>query len=848
MTRLPPETRDALAALQLQPLASGWQLARTPAGACASPERLAVTALAWQKALVPGTVAASLNGKLEAAGNLDADDWWYRVSFARPDEGLLHRLRFEGLATLAQAWLNGTEILRSRNMFRAKAVDITRLMRDQNELVIVFRSLDAELATRRMRPRWKTGLVANQALRWTRTTLLGRIPAWTPPIPPVGPWGPVVLESATHVAVSEVALQAWADGRHGRLKLRARIDALGSRVTAARLRVGGETCELSLEGNHASADLVVEEAPLWFPHTHGAPELVDCRLEIEAAGRLFVHDCGRVGFKEVTVDEDGGKVAFAVNGIPVFCRGAVWTPADLLTLRAEPARLRELLEAARDAGLNMLRVGGTMAYESDDFYALCDELGILVWQDFMFANMDYPVTDEAFAAEVRAEASEQLARLASHPCIAAYCGGSEVAQQAAMMGLPRDQWCNGFFAEVLPALAGERHPHIPYFPSTPWGGALPMHVGTGVAHYYGVGAYRRPLAEVKSARVRFAAECLGFSNVPEPGSLLRAFGDATPRPHHPRWKAGVPRDAGSGYDFEDVRDHYAGELFNVDAAQLRAQDLPRYYAIARATSGEAMQRVFSEWRAPASGCGGGLVWFYRDLVPGAGWGIVDHSGQPKAAYWALKRAWTPRTVRLTDEGLDGLGVHVINEGPVALDASVELEMLRDGRPTATRAETPVRLEPQGSTSLSGDALLGHFTDSTYAYRFGPPKHDVVVARLRDRLTGAVLAEDFHFPMGLDLPRQGPIRLETHAEWNHDGRVLVTLKSDVFLQSVAIDCEGFTPNDNHFHLAPGREKHLVFTRVDRARSTFRAELAALNAPDSTTIRAQRSPGDMPDETR
>ena len=848
MTRLPPQIAEALAALHVQPIAGGWQMARTPAGACVSPARLAATVLSWQKAQVPGTVGASLNGKAESAGSLDADDWWYRTTFPAPESGTRHWLRFDGLATIAQAWLNGSDILRSRNMFRASSVEVTHLLRPQNELVIVFRSLDAELAQRRMRPRWKTALVNNQALRWARTTLLGRIPAWTPALAPVGPWGPIALESASRVAVREVELQAWAEGTQGRLRLGARVECIGHAVSAARLRLGGEACDLSIDGTHVSADLVVEDAPLWWPHTHGKPELVECRLEIECDGRLFVHDLGSVGFKSVALDERDGRVNFLVNGVPVFCRGAVWTPADLATLRADKARLRELLEAARDAGVNMLRVGGTMAYESHDFYALCDELGILVWQDFMFANMDYPFGDEAFAAEARAEATEQLTRLAPHPCIAAYCGGSEIAQQAAMMGLPADQWCHGFFAETLPALAAERHPHIPYFPSTPWGGALPMHVGTGVAHYYGVGAYRRPIAEVKSARVRFAAECLGFSNLPEPAALEQAFGDATPRPHHPKWKAGVPRDAGSGYDFEDIRDHYVSDLFGVDAAKLRAHDLGRYYACGRAATGEAMQRVFSEWRAPGSGCGGGLVWFYRDLVPGAGWGVVDHAGRPKAAYWHLKRAWAPRTVRITDEGLDGLMLHVINEGPVALDAVVELELLRDGKPTASRAEAPVRLEPNGRASLSGDGLLGHFTDSTYAYRFGPPKHDVAVARLRDRDTGTVLAEDFHFPLGHDLPRQAGGRIEAHAEWNHDGRVLVTLRSDVFLQAVAIDCEGFAPSDNHFHLAPGREKHLVFTRFDRARSTFRAELAALNTPETTTIRAQRSNGDSPDETR
>ena len=630
----------------------------------------------------------------------------------------------------------------------------------------------------------------------------------------------------------------------------AEVEAIGAAaIECARLRVGEFACDLAVAGGVVSGALAIDDAPLWWPHTHGVPQLLGCRLEIETGGYVVTHDCGSIGFKAIAVDASGGGVRFSVNGVPVFCRGAVWTTADMMRLRAAPDRLRAILEGARDAGVNMLRIGGTMAYESDDFYALCDELGILVWQDFMFANMDYPVGDPVFRAGIEREVVGQLARLARHPCVAAYCGGSEIAQQAAMLGLPESEWCNEFFGAALPAMVEAHHPHIPYFPSTPWGGALPIHVGSGLAHYYGVGAYRRPLADLKSARVKFATECLGFSNVPDATEIEKVHGTATPAPHHPRWKAGVPRDAGSGYDFEDVRDFYVHALFGQDPVQLRARDLERYYAVSRVASGEAMQRAYSEWRAPASGCGGALVWFYRDLRPGAGWGITGSDGRPKAAWWYLKRAWAPVAVRVTDEGLDGLAIHVINESAAPLEGGVEIEMLSDGRPSATRASSAVRVPAHGAVTLAGDALLGHFTDSTHAYRFGPPKHDVVVVRLRDAASGAVLGEDFYFPTGLDLPRQRGAKVEAVARWDRPGRVVVTLNSDAFLQSVAIDCDGFAPDDNYFHLAPGRDKHLAFTSDLRAPARFEAVFTALNAVGTPTARAPAIPENgNHDETR
>jgi beta-mannosidase len=819
-------------------LRSGWQLAHTPPQACATPDALPGFPAQWHDAAVPGTVAASLHDDINAEGDYDADDWWYRTTFAKPDgpPGTRYRLRLDGLATLAQVWLNGREILASRNMFVGHRLDVSELLVDVNQLAIVFRALGRELAQRRVRPRWKTALVSEQNLRWFRTTLLGRMPGWTPPITPVGPWQPIALECFDRVELGAVELQARAEGSTGRLQFRAEVKALRSPIEGARLRLGDALFDLErLDAHVIRGDLAIENAPLWYPHTHGAPALLPCALELLVDGEWLSKDCGAVGFKELALDTSDGKVQFVVNGLPVFARGACWTTADFLTLRGDPARLRQALTLARDAGVNMLRIGGTMVYESDDFYRLCDELGLLVWQDFMFANMDYPVGDAGFREEIEREAEYQLGRLQRHACIAAYCGGSEVAQQAAMLGLAREQWSSEFFSERLPQLIARLHAATPYFPSSPWGGALPIHVSTGISHYYGVGAYRRPLMDVKVAKVKFAAECLGFSNVPDAETMALILDGTMPPPHHPRWKARVPRDNGAGYDFEDVRDHYLKELFGKDAIAMRNQDLERYYAVSRVVTGEVMGRVYSEWRAAANPCGGALVWFFRDLVPGAGWGVTDSEGRPKSAYWYLKRAWAARTVRLTDEGLDGLGIHVINESAETLDALIELEMFQSGRIPTASAEATLRVAPRGSVTLQGDALLGYFSDATNAYRFGPPKHDVIVVRLKDAATGAILAEDFHFPAGLDLPAQRVAAVKTEAAWREDGCVAVTLRSDVFLQAVAISCNGYSAGDNYFHLAPSRDKTVIFTPETPGAAAFKAHFEALNWPEPITVR-------------
>ena len=842
MPRLPSQT--VIDAHRVVWLHDGWQLARTAPDACADPAELARQPLEWRDAVVPGTVAAALGADPDRPADYDAHDWWYRVRFSappRPREARL-RLRFDGLATLADAWLNGKPLLASRNMFVASDVDVTRLIADENELVIRFASLaHAMAANKRARPRWRTGLVARQDLRWFRTTLLGRMPGWTPPVAPVGPWGPVALECVERLDLASLRIDARTEGRTGRLRIEARVAMLGGhRLEAARLDVDCTPHALRVEAGdiaRVAGEIALDEVALWWPHTHGAPRLYACRLELRVGGEWVGIDCGPVGFRTLALDTSGGAVRFTVNGEPVFCRGACWTPLDIARLRAEPAQLRAALEAVRDAGGNMLRVGGTMAYESEDFYRACDELGILVWQDFMFANMDYPFGDAAFRAEALAEARHRLGRLHRHPCIAAYCGGSEVAQQAAMMGQPAARWSNEFFDAELPALCAELHPGIPYFPSTPWGGALPFHAGSGLAHYYGVGAYRRPLADARLARVRFAPESLAFAQVPDPPTMALVTGSPMPPPHHPQWKAGVPRDTGAGWDFEDVRDHYLRELFGVDPVALRSHDLARYYALSRIVPGELMRRVYAEWRAPGSTCGGALVWFLRDFVPGAGWGIVDATGRPKAAYWYLKRAWAPRSLHLTDEGLDGLAIHVVNEAAQALEGMVELELLAASGAAPEPTRQSIAVPPRGAVTLAADAMLGSFRDTGWAYRFGPPGHEVVVARLRDT-GGRVLAEDFHFPAGMGFVRPHDAELRTSASWEEGGRVVLTLACDRFLQAVSIECDGFAPDDDHFHLAPRVSKRVVFRPTGRDGAPFRAHFEALNLAVPVTVRLAR----------
>jgi beta-mannosidase len=310
-------------------------------------------------------------------------------------------------------------------------------------------------------------------------------------------------------------------------------------------------------------------------------------------------------------------------------------------------------------------------------------------------------------------------------------------------------------------------------------------------------------------------------------------------PHHPRWKARVPRDSGSGYDFEDIRDFYLNALFGFDPVKLRSENAERYYAMSRAVSGEVMLRAYAEWRRADNPCSGALIWFYKDLWPGAGWGIIDSENRPKAVWHYLRRALAPRAVLITDEGQDGLKLHIINETESELEAEITVEMYRAGRTRLLYAEKKITVDKRGSTAVFADEVIGHFTDIAYNYRFGPPKHDVVIACLRCPKTGDVLGEDYFFPTGLALPEQRDPNIQHSAQFDADGGVQLTLQSDVFLQCVTLQATGARTLDNYFHLAPNVGKTIRFVPTEGALDKFKVSIDALNISESIVIRASRT---------
>lgn len=828
----------------------GWRAAATEPDA--HQDSTAAADLAWWPAAVPGTAAAVLRDRgVEPSGDLDDQDWWFRTRFqaakGAPDEEVV--LGLDGIATVAEVFLNGERIVESGSMFAHHEIAVGDRLRGDNDLAIRCRALTPLLAVRRTpRARWRTRLVSDGNLRWFRTMIIGRAPGFAPGPAAVGPWRPVWLERRRRLVVEDLTLRPRLEAQTGVLAVRAIVRPLaGLALRSAELEVSGLSgvARASLGLSEATGAILLEgELRIpgvrpWWPHTHGEPALYDVRIIVESGAGPVAVQAGRVGFRSLAagagedrdVERDG--LDLHVNGVRVFARGAVWTPVDPVGLAPSPGRLRTALEKVREAGMNMLRVPGTAAYEQDEFHDLCDELGILVWQDFMFANLDYPFADDAFRALAEDEARDAIGRLAGRPSLAVLCGNSEIEQQVAMLGLDPALGRGEFFGQTLPGLARAAGVDAVYVPSAPCGGDLPFRTDQGIANYYGVGAYLRPLADARSAGVRFAAECLAFANVPDEAvtdALLPDSSGAQPV-HDPRWKAGVPRDVGADWDFDDVRDHYLGLLFEVDPAELRSSDLERYLELSRAVSGEVMAEVFGEWRRSASPCGGGLVLSLRDLVPGAGWGVLDHRGEAKVAYHHLRRALAPLAVWTTDEGLGGVVAHVANDGPSALSARLRVTLYQDHELRVGEGIETIDIGGHGAHERNIETLVGHFVDAAWAYRFGPPAQDVIVATVeRDGESGTdVLSQSFRFPAGrpTTVETAAKLGLQGAGRTNADGSVRLAVQSRRLAYGVRVHAPGYRPTEDAFSVEPGGTRYVDLRAAEAGAAFHGATLTALN---------------------
>lgn len=785
----------------------------------------------------------------DAPTDFDAHVWWFRLTFdAAPDQAAgwrtdaRHALHFAGLAGACEVWFNGQSVLQSDNMFTSHTVPVQNLIQPSgNVLTFRFASLRAALGRKRPRPRWRTPMVSHQQLRWFRTTLLGRTPGWSVPAAPVGPWRAITLTSSRKGDLHSATVVSSMDADDGLLTVSCRFHEAAPHVQRLRVAVRGPDGQQVFSVAQRACDAVEAVIRLpavvrWWPNTHGRPTLYAVSLwvtqEDGTERQISLRD---VGFRAVTQIAHQPGFALAINGQPVFCRGACWMPIDVVSLGADADRYRQALTQVRDAGMNMLRIPGSTVYEDPVFYDLCDELGIMVWQDLMFSNMDYPVADPDFAANCMNEVRQQAAWMKQHPCVVVVCGNSEVEQQAAMWGAPKSLWQSELFHEHIPQWLEADSLGAVYWPSSAHGGAFPHQPEAGTCSYYGVGAYKRDLSDALSSKVSFATECLALANIPPTSTLRRSPAGESPQVHSPAWKSRVYRDLSVGWDFDDVREHYVERLTGLRPDELRAVDPARHLTLGRAISAEVMGRTMALWRTSASPCTGALVWFLRDLWPGAGCGLVDDLGEAKSVMHALRRVQQPRLAVVEDRGLNGLVLHLINETDQPVDGLVEVALYQHGEIELARKTLPVAVSARGDGQWPLTDWLDAFMDVNWTYRFGPASVDLVVVDWKTA-SGQLVNQALHCDTRQLVAFDGDPGLKAVATRAVDGRVSVEISTRAAAYGLHFDTLGWTPSDEFFHLPPGGSHTVEFTPHSKGVSAplWFASVRSLNSRVATPV--------------
>ncbi len=469
---------------------------------------------------------------------------------------------------------------------------------------------------------------------------------------------PLVTTCDERLAVVDVQLDLVQDAAtrgDGELEAIAQLRAPDGRVFEARIapveRAGGVGGSTRLE---------IPNPARWWPRGRGGQPRHELRVELRRGDVVLDARTRRIGLRTSTLDNEtdelGSRFRIEVNGESVFCQGANWIPDGLFPGTTPAARVKERIEQAAAAGFNMLRVWGGGVYESEVFYETCDELGIMVWQDFMFACATYP--EEAdFPESIAREARWQVSRLACHPSIVLWCGGNENVLAWRNWGWrermdPERSWGRRYFTELLPKIVGELDPSRPFLPDSPWSGSVeadPNDPDRGDRHTWDL-----KLEAVREMVPRFVSE-FGHQAPPARATIEEAIGEtALASESVDALAAFESRQRGWGGD-EAQYDRWLEEWFS-PAGDLDQRLWRMRLLQARAT------RIAYEWlRLNRDRCGGALIWQLNDAWTGHSWSLIDVAGRPKPAWWAARAACRPRLLAFS-VGERGLELGCVNEG------------------------------------------------------------------------------------------------------------------------------------------------------------------------------------------
>jgi beta-mannosidase len=621
----------------------------------------------WEEFLpasVPGSVYHDLmqNGKMDdpfwrdnfpkALKRMD-HDYEYKTEFSA-DKALLKSdavlLRFEGIDTVADIFLNGEKLGHTENMHRTFEFEVKDLLKEEgNELRVLLHS-----PTRFIKEEYKHNVADGSEEAMVGFANLRKTHCmfgwdWGPRLPDAGLWRPVKLLGIEKARVDSVYVtQKHEDGK---VTLHFDVDAdVYDREALMGYTVlitdpdGKETlCKGSPE------EIVIERPQLWWPNGFGAQPLYTVEVRLYAGGKQVDAWKKRIGLRTLTMhiekDAYGESFAHEVNGVQVFAMGADYIPEDSIFPRINEARTRELLRQCKEAHFNTIRVWGGGYYPDDWFYDACDEMGLMVWQDFLFACAVYNLTDE-FEDNIRAEFADNIKRLRHHASLALWCGNNEME-----MFVERGLWVKTpiqksdyvkMYEYILPKVLKELDPQTFYWPASPSSGGGfddPNGFDRGDVHYWDVWHGNVPFTDYRRYYFRYLSE-FGFQSFPSV-ETVKTFA--------------LPEDCNPfSYVMEKHQRNNAanGKIMNyLYQTYLYPTSFDAFVYASQLLQADAIRYGVEHFRRNRGRCMGAVYWQLNDCWPVISWASIDYCGRWKALHYAAKRFFRPLTLSCAEEGL-----------------------------------------------------------------------------------------------------------------------------------------------------------------------------------------------------
>ncbi len=586
---------------------------------------------------------------------IEEENWVYKTEFEVDRKTLKNEnieIIFDGLDTYAEVFLNGEKVLAAENMFRSWRINAKPyLKRGRNELRIVFESpinhnREAVSDYKHQLPSGnEAGDIPVKVSSFTRKAAYHFGWDWGPRFVTSGIWKDVKLVTWNKVRIKNAYTRALSANREvAHMRTIIEIEASVAGTYEVLLKQKTKIVNLKMGTNTIVHDFDIHRPKLWWTNGLGQPHLYSQKITLRIDKTVLDYITDTYGVRTVELinqpDSIGTSFYFKLNGKPVFMKGANYIPQDVFLSRVSPEQYEGLIAAAKEANMNMLRVWGGGIYEQDLFYDLCDQNGILVWQDFMFAGSLYP-DDEAFKENIAAEVIDNIKRLRSHPCIALWCGNNEIEVAWKNWGW-QDQygysekdsveiWNNylSIFQKLIPKLVAEHHPGASYTSTSPlsnWGTAENFNHNS--MHYWGVWHGREPFEEFENNVGRFMVE-YGFQSYPEMSTLKTVMADSSLRLDSPLMSHRQKSYIGNGLITEHIEQYYDPP-----------QSFEEFVDLSQKTQALGLEMAIEAHMNKRPHCMGTLFWQLNDCWPGPSWSVIDYYGNKKEAYQVVKEAFS----------------------------------------------------------------------------------------------------------------------------------------------------------------------------------------------------------------